>query len=325
LENPFGLIDSRHELQQPSGRKMVDRVRHAFTIALKRARHGMKTAHNHPQSPAHRGAFRRDPAFTLVELLVVIAVIAILAALIMPALARAKEKGRHTICLNNLKQIGTAFLLYVDEREDTFPGAAAAMPMNPAREDWIYWNYNDPAVGPYPGRNDIRNSAIAPFTGGFNPTLFRCPMDKQARTRAESLAANPGQPPIYAYSYSATSVFISTDPANPPITDNHGILSLLSENPNDTSLPFVSARITNPSHKLMVVEEYAQRGLPDDGRWTPTNVPLRGTLHAPSWPIQPSYISDRHSRKGNAVFCDGHVESVKPSFGSDPQNYDPSL
>jgi prepilin-type N-terminal cleavage/methylation domain-containing protein/prepilin-type processing-associated H-X9-DG protein len=263
--------------------------------------------------------------FTLIELLVVITVIAILAALIMPALARAKDKGHHTVCLNNLRQIGTAFLLYVDEREDVFPGAAAGVPMSPAREDWIYWNYNDPIVSTVPGRNDIRNSSIAPFTSGFNPALYRCPMDKQARDRAEAQQRTPGLV-TYPFSYSATSVFVATDPVNPPLADNHGILSLMSDNPNDTSLPFVAARVTNPSHKLMLVEEYAQRGLPDDGRWTPTTTRQPGLSHAPSWPMRPEgQLSNRHSGKGDAVFCDGHVETVNPSFGNDPLNFDASL
>lgn len=60
-------------------------------------------------------------AFTLVELLVVIAVVAILAAVLLPALSRAKESARRAACASNLRQIILAALMYADEQEDRFP------------------------------------------------------------------------------------------------------------------------------------------------------------------------------------------------------------
>lgn len=63
---------------------------------------------------------QRD-GFTLIELLVVIAIIAILAAILFPVFAKAREKARQTTCINNLKQLATGALMYVQDNEETFP------------------------------------------------------------------------------------------------------------------------------------------------------------------------------------------------------------
>lgn len=102
--------------------------------------------------------------FTLVELLVVIAVIAVLAAILFPVFARARENARRTACGSNLKQIGLAILQYVQDYDECYPiyrppGVASGVT-----------NFGDPALkdGPNP------LLGILPYTGN-NRDIYICP------------------------------------------------------------------------------------------------------------------------------------------------------
>ena len=101
-----------------------------------------------------RGAQRVDPlagwprAFTLIELLVVVAIIGLLASLLLPALARAKQTSQRAACLSNLKQIGVAFAIYLEEAEDRFPDRRDLKSSLPGGyKPWTTWPASDPRTG----------------------------------------------------------------------------------------------------------------------------------------------------------------------------------
>ena len=112
----------------------------------------------------------RRSGFTLIELLVVVAVIGILAGIVLPALAKAKEKAHRITCVSNLKQVGLAIQMYADDNENTLPGplwagAKASYHKNESQE--LLWFIAENLGYPAPAQISPGNPLVA--------EVFVCP------------------------------------------------------------------------------------------------------------------------------------------------------
>jgi prepilin-type N-terminal cleavage/methylation domain-containing protein/prepilin-type processing-associated H-X9-DG protein len=232
-------------------------------------------------------------AFTLVELLVVIGIIALLAALLLPALGDARERSRQTQCASNLRTLAIGILVYSQENHGALPGMATT-PQQPS--DWIYWQqWQGPPFDVF------ANGPLCRYVGK-DPSIFRCPSDDALHHTIPAGTEQPLGPYYYSYIINAFSISGIARYQCCVVTDQARLSS-----------------VRHASDKILMIEGNEQTLI--DGVWVPP----------PNAGSNDNDLGDRHDRhgaqigsgRGNVVFVDTHVEFVTPAFAHDPAHYMP--
>jgi prepilin-type N-terminal cleavage/methylation domain-containing protein/prepilin-type processing-associated H-X9-DG protein len=245
----------------------------------------------------------RHRGFTLIELLVVVAIIAILTAILLPVFEQAQESAKKASCQTNLKQMGTAFQMYIQDYDSTFPPWRTIVPsMTPPVGNIVPWNGQSPI---YPGTM-FWHELIFPYVK--NVDVYTCPSAEQAMARFNEYGRAGG------YGYNGGHLM-------EPIAGR----SMPSTNPLNW-YPIGESRIAEPADMIMLTDS-------TDRAQTSSNIGWEDTTEGYYWvhpPVDPRwnyfwqwwrFVSNRHGPGDfagggpNVLFVDGHVKFYRRNSG----------
>jgi prepilin-type N-terminal cleavage/methylation domain-containing protein len=219
-------------------------------------------------------------AFTLVELLAVIAILALLTAILFPVFARARESGRRTACVSNQRQLGLAFAMYAQDHDGAYPN-------NGDPYLWVGKRFRWPIM-PYVGAGLTDRGDGSFSSTSERPSILLCPSDTVAGTGFD--------PTSYGYS---AAFYHSAEQI-----DAMGIanlrLALGTPGPGAWCVTRTESEVVFPSRKILLGEYFNshQRTRGPVGYW--------GTLIGPGTPGP-----DRWDGGRVVVFADGHAAFVQ--------------
>ncbi|HEV7925007.1 MAG TPA: type II secretion system protein [Verrucomicrobiae bacterium] len=245
-----------------------------------------------------------SPAFTLAEMLVVMGVIAVLAALILPVLGMSKSQARSTICKNHLHEMGLALQMYVNENESKYP---------------YYSGLTDHALDAAVGPRNTRCwwAKLAPYYPlKWTDVKYHCPGYNGVIASLDytnTIGSHYGLP-FGSYAYNANGV--SMPGFGAPFDPDLGLGYLPSGARLNESLEW--GRTSVPDHRVVAPSEMLSIGESRFLNAAENQMPggddrlICGLLNWRGRNYSLFFDPARHGKNYNQLFCDGHIEAMNP-------------